>query len=197
MAAASIVEVPAVLAARGMSTLADRLRAVHDALNDAGFAHAFGGAIALAYCTEEPRGTRDLDVNVFVGVERAHEVLDALPEGVSVTKGDRRRAKNEGQVRVMWDGTPIDLFFDMHEFHHQVAAEVGEVPFEDTTIPVLSCDALVVFKAMFNRTRDWADIESIFEAGTTNAPRVLKILRSILGESDPAVARLQDLVRHA
>jgi hypothetical protein len=54
---------------------------------------------------------------------------------------------------------------------------------------------LVVFKAMFNRTRDWADIEAIFEGGTANGPRVLKTLRSLVGESDPAVARLQDLVR--
>jgi len=195
MAPASIIEVPTVLPARRMSTLADRLRAVHDALNAAGFPHAFGGAIALAYCTEEPRGTRDLDVNVFVGADRAKEVLDSLPEAVSVTQADRRRARNEGQVRVMWDNTPIDLFFDLDEFHHQVAAEVVEVPFEDTTIPVLGCGALVVFKAMFNRTRDWADIEAMFEAGAVNGSHALKTLRALLGESDPAVARLQDLVQ--
>lgn len=180
-----------------MSTLADRLRAVHESLIAAGFPHAFGGAIALAYCTQEPRGTRDLDVNVFVGADRAIEVLGALPEGVSVTQANRRQAKEEGQVRVMWDDTPIDLFFDTHDFHHQVAAEVVEVPFEDTTIPVLGCDALVVFKAMFNRTRDWADIEAILEAGTANGLRALKTLRRLLGESDPAVVRLQDLVRTA
>ena len=33
-----------------------------------------------AYCTLDPRGTRDLDFNVFVEPERAREVLAALPE---------------------------------------------------------------------------------------------------------------------
>jgi hypothetical protein len=54
-----------------MSVLAERLLEVHAALSEAKLAHAFGGAIALAYCTEEPRGTRDLDVNVFVSPQRS------------------------------------------------------------------------------------------------------------------------------
>lgn len=58
-----------------MSLLAQRLLAVHDALDAAELPHAFGGAIALAYCTEEPRGTRDLDVNVFVDPTRARRSL--------------------------------------------------------------------------------------------------------------------------
>ena len=62
-----------------MSLLGERLLAVHDSLTDAALPHAFGGAIALAYCTEEPRGTRDLDVNVFVDPLRAEEALSALP----------------------------------------------------------------------------------------------------------------------
>src|SRR5205807_1802680 len=118
---------PAARSTRGMSILADRLIATHRALDEAGIPHAFGGAIALAYCTEEPRGTRDLDVNVFVGVGRANEVLDALPEGVSITRAARTAAKREGQVRVMWGDTPLDLFFDTHAFHRQVAGEVVEV----------------------------------------------------------------------
>ena len=53
-----------------MSALGERLLAVHDALDGAGMPHAIGGAIALGYCVVEPRGTRDLDVNVFVPQER-------------------------------------------------------------------------------------------------------------------------------
>ena len=68
-----------------MSVLADRLLAVDDALSEAVLAHAFGGAIALGYCTFEPRGTRDLDLNVFVAPERVKEVFAALPDGVTVT----------------------------------------------------------------------------------------------------------------
>ena len=53
--------------------------------------HAFGGALALAWCTERARGTIDIDLNVFVDGSRAREVLAALPGGVRVD-GRRSRA---------------------------------------------------------------------------------------------------------
>ena len=48
-----------------MTTLVEKVLALSEALTAAGVDHAFGGAIALAYCTEDPRGTRDVDVNAF------------------------------------------------------------------------------------------------------------------------------------
>lgn len=177
-----------------MSVLAEKLLAVHAAFAEAGYSHAFGGAIALAYCTQEPRGTRDVDVNVFVGVDHVDDVLDVLPPDVTIRAADRVVARRDGQVRLMWADTPIDLFFDTHDFHRETAAGVVEVSFEGATIPVLSCEALIVFKAMFNRTKDWADIEAILEAGAIDGPRVLARLRSLLGASDPAVVRLGALL---
>ena len=59
--------------------LADKIIAVHDALDGAGLAHAFGGALALAWCTQRARGTIDIDVNVFVPATDAEVVLAALP----------------------------------------------------------------------------------------------------------------------
>jgi pimeloyl-ACP methyl ester carboxylesterase len=173
-----------------MSVLADRLLAVRDALDSAGIAHAFGGAIALAYCTQEPRGTRDLDVNVFVSPERAEFVLDSLPSGVTVRPADRVAARRDGQVRVMWDDTPLDLFFNTHAFYRSVAGEVAVVPFEATTIPVLGCEALAVFKAMYGRTRDWADLEAMLEAGAFDCSRALERLRELVGGESDSVVRL-------
>ncbi len=46
-----------------MTTLVEKVLALSEALTAADVPHAFGGAIALAYCTEDPRGTRDVDVN--------------------------------------------------------------------------------------------------------------------------------------
>ena len=52
--------------------------------------HAFGGALALAYHAE-PRATVDIDLNVFIPVERADEVLAPLGRlGVD----DRRRSRD-------------------------------------------------------------------------------------------------------
>jgi hypothetical protein len=176
-----------------MSLLGQRLLAVHDSLTEVALPHAFGGAIALAYCTQEPRGTRDLDVNVFVDPIRSGEVLSALPKAVTVSDADIATAAREGQVRVWWEDTPIDVFLDSHQFHAEVAEDVRSVPFEGRTIPVLDCTALAVFKALFDRTKDWADIEEIATAGALEAPRALAWLERIQGPGSAAAARLKSL----
>lgn len=177
-----------------MNDLAQRLLAVTQALDKAALPHAFGGAIALAYCTKEPRGTRYLDVSVFVGVDRAGEVLDAMPAEVAVKKADKAAARRDGQVRVRWGEVPIDLFFDTDEFHREAAEEIRRVPFEGVTIPVLGCESLIVFKAVFNRSRDWADIEEILQGGLADGSKALERVRSLLDSFDPAVVRLAALL---
>lgn len=102
-----------------MTTLVTKLLALHDTLAAAGVAHAFGGAIALAYCTEDPRGTRDVDINVFVDATAAQPVLDALPPGVAVPADTAGRIADDGQIRLWWDDTPVDLFFNYAPLHAQ------------------------------------------------------------------------------
>lgn len=177
-----------------MSLLGDRLLEVHAAFDAARLPHAFGGAIALAYCAQEPRGTRDIDVNVYVGLDRVGEALDALPAAVTVEETHRAQARRDGQVRVWWEETPIDLFFETHSFHRETAKDVTVVPFEGKEIPVLGCEALIVFKAMFNRTKDWADIEEIVGGGGATGREALAWLRSLMGPSDPVVVRLEGLL---
>jgi hypothetical protein len=177
-----------------VSLLADRLLAVHHSLEQVGLPHAFGGAIALAYCTEEPRGTRDLDVNVFATPDRAQEVLAAMPAGTAVTEAAVETARADGQVRIWWDETPIDLFLDTVAFHGDAARGVRQVPFEGQTIPVLGCDALVVFKAMFDRTRDWADIEAVVAAEPAAAAGGLAALTRLIGSEEPSTRRLRSLL---
>lgn len=178
-----------------MSLLGQRLLAVHDALTQAQLPHAFGGAIALAYCTEEPRGTRDLDVNVFSDPSDAAVVLEALPGEVSARPRDIDAAERDGQVRVWWDETPIDVFLSVHALHARFAEEIRWVPFESHDIPALGCTALIVFKALFNRTKDWADIEEIVQAHAGDIPQATEWLKSLLGSEDPVVKRLTSLTR--
>ena len=44
-------------------------------------------------------------------------MLAALPAEVVATDDDRQRIERDGQARLWWDDTPIDLFFDVHDFH--------------------------------------------------------------------------------
>ena len=57
-----------------MSVLVDKILALHAALDDAEIPHAFGGALALAWCTERARGTIDIDLNVFVDGHRERDL---------------------------------------------------------------------------------------------------------------------------
>ncbi len=175
-----------------MSELGDQLLAIHDALDDARVPHAIGGAIALGYCTLEPRGTRDLDVNVFIGPERAKEVFTALPEGVELSGVQLEQAERDGQVRLRWGTTPVDLFLSVLPFHDHVAAHVRVVPFEGRTIPVLGCTGLAVFKAMFDRPRDWVDIEAMLEARTVDLGEARRWVVEMVGE-DARAEKLSSL----
>lgn len=176
-----------------MSELGDRLLALHDALDLARIPHAIGGAIALAYCTLEPRGTRDLDVNVFVGPDRVKDVFAALPKGVAISGLSLEQAERDGQVRLWWQQTPIDLFFSVLPFHDQVAGEVRQVSFEDRSIPVLDCTALAVFKALFDRPRDWADVESMVEARALDLGEASRWVIEMAGADSAAARKLAEL----
>jgi hypothetical protein len=172
--------------------VADRMLAVHDALRTAGLPHAIGGAIALGYCTLEARGTQDVDINVFVTPSRAREVFAALPDGVRVTARDLEVAERDGQVRLLWDATPIDVFFSVLPFHDEVERNIRQVSFGDSTIPVLDCTGLAVFKAMFARPRDWVDIEAMVEARSLDVDEAMRWVREMLGD-DQRVERLAEL----
>lgn len=175
-------------------TLAAKIAAIHASLDEQSIAHAFGGAVALAWCTERARGTIDIDLNVFVDPSAAETVLAALPEGVSWTGDDMRRLHRDGQARVWWGTTPLDLFFDTTEFHHQAAGRAVVHEFAGAQMPFLSCSDLAVFKAFFDRTKDWADLEEMAEAGTLDVDRVLGVLVRYLGGDDHRLMRLQSLV---
>lgn len=173
-----------------MSELADQLLAIHDGLDAAAIPHAIGGAIALGYCTLEPRGTRDVDVNVFVGPERARDVLAALPEGVEFSGVDLDHIERDGQVRLRWGITPVDLFLSVLPFHDHVQAHIRVVPFQGRTIPVLDCSALAVFKALFDRPRDWVDIEAMVEARAIDLDEAIGWVSDLAGAGSPEAAKL-------
>jgi len=175
-----------------VSELGDQLLAVHDGLDAAGIAHAIGGAIALGYCVLEPRGTRDVDVNVFVGPERAREVFAAMPEGVELSGAQLEQAERDGQVRLRWGITPVDLFLSVLPFHDRIETHVRHVPFEGRTIPVLDCTGLAVFKAMFARPRDWVDIEAMVEARSLDIEEAIGWIREMVGD-DERIAKLNAL----
>jgi hypothetical protein len=178
-------------------TLAEKLVELHRALARARLPHAFGGAIALAYVTRDPRGTNDIDVNVFVPAEKAARVLRSLPDAVETSPGSEEKIAREGQIRLWWEGTPLDLFLNYAPVHEDAALNRRMVPFEGVKIPVLGPVELAVFKIMFDRTRDWADLEAMAERGTLDFGAVRTALHGLLDDCDQRLERLTAVERAA
>lgn len=179
--------------AEGAPSLPEKVVAIHRQLDTAKVPHAIGGALALAYYAE-PRATVDVDVNVFVPTERWPDIRDALqPLGVDVDV-DLPALERDGQVRLWWDRNAIDLFFSYDEFHEQMRGRARKVPFDETTLPILSPEHLAVCKAMFDRSKDWLDIEQILVAtDPIDLAEIEEWLRRMVGESDPRVAKLGEI----
>ena len=175
------------------NTLADKVVYLHRALEAAGLAHAFGGALALAWCTGNGRGTIDIDINVFVAAHRAAELRKALPAGVACDDASLDALAREGQVRLDWAGTPLDIFLDTTEIHAQAAKCVNWEHFAGHCLPFLSCFHVALFKAFFNRTKDWADLEAMRDAGTLDVEQVRAALVHYLGDDDERLASLAAL----
>lgn len=178
-------------------TLPERLVALHRALARRRIPHAFGGAIALAYWTLDPRATSDIDVNVFLPASDAARALRALPPEVRQPEGTAEAIARDGQIRLWWDETPIDLFFDTVPIHDDAARHHARVRFARTQIPVLGPVELAVFKAIFDRTRDWADIEAMLAVEQLDLDAVRERLRTMLPMDDHRFERLEDALRRA
>jgi hypothetical protein len=173
--------------------LTAKVLALHESLAAVDLAHAFGGAFALAFCTEEPRATKDIDVNVFVGIDRLDEVLRALPDGVTASREAVTQLTREAQARLWWDETPVDLFLSNHPFHDQVAANRRVVPFADVELPVLSCPDLAVFKVFFARPKDVVDIASMVAVGSVDLGHLESAISTFLGdERQTFLARVRE-----
>jgi len=176
-----------------MTSIVDKTLALSAALERHRLPYAFGGAMALAFCTERARGTIDIDVNVFVAQDQAGRVLSALCPPVSRSDGDLEVLERDGQIRLWWEETPVDLFLDTTDFHVQAAPRRQFHDFGGRRLPFLGCSDLAVFKAFFNRTKDWADLEEMIAIGALNVDQTLGVLVRYLGEDDDRVERLRAL----
>ncbi len=173
-----------------MRPILDAIVELHDGLDGAGIHHAFGGAFALLWCTGEPRTTVDIDLNIFVAPSETPRVLEALPEAMVATEQEASELKTDGQCRLMFDGIPVDIFLDTTPFHDDLRLHVQEHRLVDRNLPFLGCNDLAVFKAFFNRRKDWADIEEMLRAERLDVAYVTGVLTEYLGPDDERIREL-------
>lgn len=180
-----------------MILLDEKVGQLSRVLADAQIPHAFGGAIALAYYAT-PRGTRDIDINLFLPASAFDRVLDALlPLGVDPPGNDLRRIlQRDEQVRLIWDTTPLDLFFSYNELHDACVERRRKVPFGREQIAVLSSEDLAIFKVLFARAKDWRDLQEILLAQAPDFDDAYAFgwIERILDPDDERLLRFRALV---
>ncbi len=177
------------------SGLVSKILVVHELLESMRVTHQFGGAIALAWY-RNPRATTDIDLNLTVPPSRADPVLGALTHlGVTISDLDGATIKRDGQARLDWGGSYLDVFFATVEFHYELARHQRLVQFGPMEIPILAPEHLVVCKAIFNRPKDWVDIEAMVAWGTEiDGAEALGWVAEILGEGSEPFAHLDGLL---
>jgi hypothetical protein len=173
---------------------------IHLTLARAGLPHAFGGALALAYVAE-PRGTVDVDVNVFSPVADIDTVLGVFGEIALFPEEERARWVPIAGIRLRREEGPypVDLFASLDDRYAEIATRTVTHPFGPANIalPFLSPEDLVVFKLSFGREKDWVDLRSI-----ASSPRDLDadyVERQLIGLRGPGmypkVTRFRRLLR--
>lgn len=145
-------------------SLVDLVLDVHRRLFSAGLPHAFGGALALAYVAD-PRGTVDVDVNVFAPVAEIDAVLDAFtPLGLRAELPRHDWLPMAGiRLRRDADPYPVDVFPSLDERYDTIERRCVQHPFgpDPEILPFLSAEDLALFKLSFGRDKDWVDLRAI------------------------------------
>jgi hypothetical protein len=176
----------------------DVSRVLADALEAAGVPYAVGGALSYGYWAD-PRGTHDVDLNLFVPPEDADGALDPLiSAGLQIDRaGALRTARERGDARGTFQGMRVDLFFNSIPLHDSAAARVRRVPLANGEAWILSAEDLVVLKLMFYRGKDLLDVEKIvaMQRDAFDRGYVRAWLVGMLGEEDHRVTWWDALCR--
>lgn len=167
-------------------------------LDERGQEYALGGAIALGYWAT-PRGTMDVDLTLFVSPEKPSEVLWLLGEiGCQM---DAPRAlgalRENGFCQVSYRNLRVDVFVPTLPFYDQAKERRREVDLGGRRIRIWDAETLAVFKMMFFRRKDIADVEQILRSGGDRLDRtwIRKQLVAIYGPRDARVAQWDELER--
>lgn len=160
--------------------------------------YALGGAIALGYWGA-PRGTVDVDLTVYLPPERPSDCIWLLQEigckfSTSQAAGSLR---DHGFCRVEFANMDVDVFLPIVPFYEDARARRRCVDLDNQPIMIWDAESLAVFKMMFFRRKDLADVEQILRTQGKQFDRlwVRKELAGMYGTSDPRISAWDDLVR--
>lgn len=175
-------------------TLDGMVMGIAQALEQAQIPYAFGGAIALAYYAT-PRGTEDIDINVFLRAEEAGTFLEELAR-LGIERPAADRDMHDHQVVLSWEHTPIHVFFSYDPFHDSCRARARKAPFAGGEIWILSAEDITIFKVIYDRPKDRAEVREVLlcMGERMDVAYTIEWLERILESEDARVTRFRGAV---
>lgn len=168
-----------------------------DSLGAAGVPYALGGALAYGVWGI-PRGTLDVDLNVFVHPNELPHALDVLSAaGVRFDREEAERESLDGGQFVGWFGSMrIDVYIPSIGFSWEAARTRAQAEPFGRAAWFLSAESLCVFKLMYFRTKDIGDLERMIatQGKRLDAPYVRRWIVDIMGDDDVRVKEWDRLV---
>jgi hypothetical protein len=181
-----------------VSNPAQVARELAAALEAAGCEYALGGAIALGFWAE-PRGTLDVDVTLFLPPKQPSNCIRVLQKIGCKVKADEAMQSfaDHGYCEVGFSGLRVDFFLPIVPFYEQARQRRKQVFLGDQPVMIWDAETLCVFKMMFFRRKDLADVEQILRMGGEQLDRqwVHEHLVELYGKRDPRISQWEELVR--
>jgi hypothetical protein len=173
-------------------------RIAHE-LERAGFDYAFSGAIALAYWST-PRATVDIDLAIDARPTALPELLAALrAAGCDIDEERALAAAHRGDFGVRIAGIRVDVFLPVLALSESAMQRRVRVAFGGEQIWIFAAEDLAVFKLLFGRTKDFADLEGLFAArrDRLDFAYIDRWVDELFSAEDPRVVRYAQLREHA
>jgi hypothetical protein len=175
----------------------DVARELAAALEVRGQEYAIGGAIALGFWGE-PRGTLDVDVTLFLPLDRPSECLWLLQDLACEMVFSEALAslREHGFCRVLYHGLRLDVFLPIVDFYAVARARRQRVELGGQPVMIWDAASLIVFKLMFFRRKDIADVEGVLriQQGRLDLDWVRQQLVELYGPRDPRIHQWDELV---
>ena len=171
--------------------------ALVDAFETCGISYAVGGALALGMWAT-PRATLDVDVNVFIKDTEIETLAACLVSlGIEADAAAlRAQSESAGLIVVRWHGVRLDLFTPSIDFSSEAERTRVRITIEGKSFWVLSREALAVFKLLFFRPKDLADVAQLVATAPSaiDTQYVRRSLADMMGEDDERVRRWDAIV---